>query len=78
VLDQLFGPAVQKADMRVNTLDELTVELQYQTQYAMRRRMLGPEIEGEIAQMSFGHGRLASAAGSTPAANTGSNFIKRA
>ena len=64
--------------MRVNTLDELTVELQYQTQYAMRRRMLGPEIEGEIAQMSFGRGRPASAAGSTPAANTGSNFIKRA
>jgi len=28
--------------------------------------------------MSFGHGRLASAAGSTPAANTGSNFIKQA
>jgi len=28
--------------------------------------------------MSFGHGGLASAAGSTLAADTGSNFIKRA
>jgi hypothetical protein len=78
VLDQLLGPAVQKADMRVDALDDLTVELQYQTQYAVRRRVLGPEIECEIAQMSFGHGGLASAAGSTLAANAGSNFIKRA
>jgi hypothetical protein len=37
--------------------------------------MLGPEIEGEIAQMSFGHGGLASAAGSTPAADTGSSLV---
>jgi hypothetical protein len=41
-----LGPAVQKAYMRVDALDDLTVELQYQTQYAVRRRMLGPEIEG--------------------------------
>src|SRR6516164_4826473 len=41
----------------------------------MRRRMLGPEIEGEIAQMSFGHNGLASAAGSTPAADTGSSLF---
>jgi hypothetical protein len=40
--------------------------------------VLGPEIEGEIAQMSFGHNGLASAAGSTLAADAGSNFIKRA
>jgi hypothetical protein len=37
--------------------------------------MLGPEIEGEIAQDVFGHSGLASAAGSTPAANTGPNFM---
>src|SRR5262245_4971202 len=55
VLDQLFGPAVQKTDMRVHALDDLTVELQYETQHAVSRRVLGPEIEGEIAQGGFGH-----------------------
>src|SRR5256712_12903987 len=61
VLDQLLGPAVQKTDMRVNTLDDFTVELQYQTQHAVSRRVLGPEIEGEIAQGGFGHNGLTSA-----------------
>src|SRR5256886_15223459 len=75
VLDQLLGPAVQKTDMRVDALDDLTVELQYQTQHAVSRRMLGPEIEGEIAQGGFGHNGLASAAGSTPAAGSGSHSI---
>ena len=41
----------------------------------MSRRMLGPEIEGEIAQGGFGHNGLASAAGSTPAADAGSRSI---
>src|SRR5262249_60934611 len=40
----------------------------------MRRRMLGTEIEDEIAQGVFGHNGLASAAGSTPAADGGSNL----
>src|SRR6266446_3693610 len=75
VLDQFFGPAVQKTDMRVDALHDLTVELQYQTQHAVSRRMLGPEIEGEIAQGGFGHNGLASAAGSTPAAGSGSHSI---
>src|SRR5260370_1094890 len=39
--------------MRVDALDDLPVELQYQTQHAVSRRMLGPEIEGEIAQAGF-------------------------
>src|ERR1700731_3353422 len=52
VLDQLLRPAVQKRDMRVDALDDLTVELQYEAQYAVSRRMLGPEIEGEVAQVS--------------------------
>src|SRR5258708_24796793 len=71
VLDQLLGPAVQQADMRVDTLDHLTVELQYQAQHAVSRRVLGPEIEGEVAQGGFGHNGLASAAGSTLAADGG-------
>jgi hypothetical protein len=44
-------------------------------QYAVSRRMLGPEIEGEVAQVSFGHNGLASAAGSTLAAAAGSRSI---
>src|SRR6266511_4383864 len=44
----------------------------YQTQHAVSRRVLGPEIEGEIAQGGFGHNGLASAAGSTPAVDAGS------
>jgi hypothetical protein len=66
---------VQKADMRVDALDDLTVELQYQAQYAVSRRMLGPKIEGEVAQGCFGHNGLASAAGSTLAADAGSRSI---
>src|SRR5438270_5099291 len=46
VLDQLLGAAVQEADMRVDALDDLTVELQYQAQYVLSRRTPGPEIEG--------------------------------
>src|ERR1700692_4080917 len=61
--------------MRVDALDDLTVELQYETQYAVSRRMLGPEIEGEVAQGGFGHDGLASAAGSTLAADAGSRSI---
>jgi hypothetical protein len=60
--------------MRVDALDDLTVELQYEAQYAVSRRMLGPEIEGEVAQVSFGHKGLASAVGSTPAADSGSRL----
>ena len=76
MLDQLLGPAMQETNMWINALYDLTIELQYQTQHAVRRRVLGPEIEGEIAQSRLGHGGLASAAGSTPTADTGSNFIR--
>src|SRR6476620_8092085 len=75
VLDQLLGPAVQKADVRVDALDDFTVELQYEAQDAVSRRMLGPKIEGEVAQGCFGHNGLASAAGSTLAADAGSRSI---
>src|SRR3984893_7369114 len=61
--------------MRVDALDDLTVELEYEPQYAVSRRMLGPEIEGEVAQGGFGHNGLASAAGSTLAADAGSPSI---
>ena len=50
VLDQLLGAAVQQPDMRIDALDDLAVELQHQAQHAVRRRVLRPEIDGEIAQ----------------------------
>jgi hypothetical protein len=46
--------------MGVDSFYHLAVELQDQAQHAMRRRMLRPEIKGEIAQGRFGHGGLAS------------------
>ena len=58
--------------MRIDALDDLAVELEHETQNAVGRRVLGPEIDGEIADSSFGHSGLKSAAGATPAAPTGS------
>ena len=49
VLDQLLGAAMQQADMRIDALDDLAVELQHEAQHAMRRRMLRPEVDGEVA-----------------------------
>ncbi len=49
VLDQLFGAAMQKPDMRIDALDHFAVELEHEPQHAVRRRMLRPEIDGEIA-----------------------------
>ena len=62
VLDQLFGAAVEQPDMRVDALHDLTVELKHQAQYAVRGRMLRPEINSEIAQRGFGHQFTISAA----------------
>ena len=51
VLDQLFGAAMQQADMRIDAGDDLAVELQHQAQHAVRGRMLRSEIDGEIAEV---------------------------
>ena len=59
--DKATGIFVQKPDIRVDALDDLTVELQYETQHAVSRGMLRPEIEGEVAQGGFGHNGIASA-----------------
>ena len=53
VLDQLLGAAVKQADMRVDALDDLAVELEHEAQYAVRRRVLRPEIDGELAVVAF-------------------------
>ena len=45
VLDQLLGAAVQKADMRIDALDDLAVELEHEPKHAVRRRVLRPEVD---------------------------------
>ena len=50
VLDQLFGSAVQQADVRIDALDDFAVELEDEAQHAVGGRMLRPEIDGEIAE----------------------------
>ena len=55
-LDQLLGAAMQQADMRIDAVDDLAVELQHEAQHAVRRRMLRPEIDVEVAD---GQGREA-------------------
>ena len=39
--------------MRIDALDDFAVELQHQTQNAVRRRMLRTEIDVEIADVMF-------------------------
>src|SRR5262249_38612520 len=55
VFDQLFRAAMQKPNMRIDSLDHLAVEFQNQPQHAVRRRMLRPEIDREIARCGLGH-----------------------
>ena len=53
--DQLLGAAVQQADMRIDAVDHLAVELEHETQHAVRGRMLRPEVDVEVADGSLGH-----------------------
>jgi len=39
---------VQEADMRIDTLHDLAVQLEDEAQHAVRGRMLRPEIDSEI------------------------------
>jgi hypothetical protein len=48
VLDQLLGATVQKPDMRVDPLNYLAIQLEHETQHAVCRRMLRPEVNGEV------------------------------
>ena len=68
LLDQLFGAAMKQADMRIDARDDFAVELQHQTQHAMRGRMLRPEIDGEVAEVLrlLGHGFGSAFAFSSP------------
>ena len=42
--------------MRIDTLDHLAVEFQHEAQHAMRRGMLRPEVDREVAKALVGHG----------------------
>ena len=67
VLDQLFGAAMEQANVGVGALDHLAVHLQHQAQHAVRRRMLRPEIQGHVADLALAHGqRPSSPAFSSP------------
>jgi hypothetical protein len=48
---------VQKADMRVKPLDDLTVQLHHQAQNAVRRRVLWPEVDRVILNDFIASGR---------------------
>ncbi len=45
--------------MRVAALDHLAVEFHDEAQHAVGRRMLRTPVEGEIADLGFGHGQFA-------------------
>ena len=67
VLDQLFGAAVKQPDMRIDAGNYFTIELQHQTQHAVRRRMLRTKIDGEISECCwFGHRQTFGPAFSSP------------
>jgi hypothetical protein len=45
---------MQESDVRIDPLDDFSVEFEHETQYAVRRRVLRSEIDGEVADV-FGH-----------------------
>jgi hypothetical protein len=55
VLDEFFRAAVEQADMGIGALDDLAVQFQHQPQHAVRRGMLRPKVEGEVANCGFDH-----------------------
>ena len=44
---------MQQADVRVDALDHLAVQLQHEAQHAVRRGVLGPEVDVEVADFCF-------------------------
>ena len=46
VFDQLFGAAMQQADMRVRPLDHFAAHFQDETQHTVGRRMLRAKVDG--------------------------------
>jgi hypothetical protein len=48
VLQKLFSTPVQKANMSISPCNNLTPKLKHKAQDTMCRRVLGPEIKGEV------------------------------
>jgi hypothetical protein len=46
---------MEKTDMRIDALHNLAIEFEHKAQYAMRRRVLRSEIDGEVTQLSLVH-----------------------
>src|ERR1700722_8979094 len=57
-LHEFLGAAMQEADMRVDALDHFTIKLEHEAQHAMRRRMLRPEVDREVAEILIVHDYL--------------------
>ena len=53
VLGEFFGAAMQEPDVRIRPLDYLAVELEHESQHAVRRGMLRAEVHRVVAD--FGH-----------------------
>ena len=57
VLDQLLGAAVEQADVRIDPLDDLAVELHHHAQHAVRRRVLRAEVDRVVGDDLVAGGR---------------------
>ena len=55
LLGELLGGAVQETDVRIGALDHFAVELEHETQHAVRRRVLRPKIHRVVADLSHVH-----------------------
>ncbi len=55
MLDELFGAAMKKADVRIDSRHHLAVEFQYEPQNAMRSGMLRAKVDREVTDLRFGH-----------------------
>jgi len=51
-LGELLGGAVKQADVRVGALDDLAVELKHEPEHAVGCRMLWPEVQGVVLDLS--------------------------
>jgi hypothetical protein len=57
---------MKQTDMRIDALDDFTVELQHEAQHAVRCGMLRSEVDCEIAKILFVHGQAFGSAFSSP------------
>ena len=61
-LGKLFRTAMQQADVRVGALDDLAVELQHQTQHAVRGGMLRAKVQRVVTDLGHAQQHLISKA----------------